>query len=342
MTNTKIIISNYINFYAALNGNRQTKISKFDIARGILSIGKTHWTQYLKTSRRTITDFLHYWTGLDPFINERPDLVINSKYASLDRSEKILKSYHIGMGVSKIVAERILKIPYLQHVDGLVQQGAITLTAGTNERGDMVGLDRQHNWHVIEAKGRTSAPSNMDKIKAKNQAQRITTINGSTPVTKSYCITHINDTFSEIFLNDPDDKPAKPTGWNIDTIDFIKIYYDKIFKELYGKEKDMVLTFTELNIEFSLFRIGGQNSFIYVGLENRILKDLSQGSTSFTETLFSQSEIFDRFTELTIDNLSIGNDGIVLFDDAANQIGDRKTAAYISIATSGAGLLRIS
>jgi hypothetical protein len=342
MNNTTIIISNYMNSYASLNGSKQTKISKFDIARGILSIGKTHWTQYIKSSRRTLNDFLHHWTGLVPFINERPDLVINSNYASLDLSDKILKSYHIGMGVSKIVAERVLKIPYLQHVDSLVQQGVITLTAGTNERGDMVGLDKQRNWHVMEAKGRTSVPSNADKLKAKTQAQRITSISGITPATKSYCITHINDTFSEIFLNDPDDKPVKPTELKIATNDFIKIYYDKIFKEIYGQKNNMVLSFTELNIEFSLFRIDNKNSSIYVGLENRILNDLRKDTTSFTETLFAQSVIFDRFTELNIDNLSIGNDGIVLFEDIANQIGGRKTAANISIAASGAGLLNFS
>src|SRR5664279_925505 len=191
MTNTTIIASNYTNAYASLNGSTQTKISKFDIARGMLSIGKTHWTQYFKSSKRTLNDFLHYWTGLVPFLNERPDLIINSNYAGLDLSDKILKSYHIGMGVSKIVAERILRIPYLQHVDSLIQQGTITLTTGTNERGDMVGLDRQRDWHVMEAKGRTNAPSKADRIKAKAQAQKISLISGIAPKSKSYCITHI-------------------------------------------------------------------------------------------------------------------------------------------------------
>jgi hypothetical protein len=247
-----------------LNGQKQTRISKIDIARGLLSIGKTHWTQYLRDPRRNIVDFLHYWTGLDRFINENPDLTISADYASLDLSDKILKSYQIGMGVSKIVAERVLKIPYLQHVDSLVKQGTVTLTAGTNERGDMVGLDKTGSWHVMEAKGRTNEPSKADKKKAKEQAEKITRISGVSPATKSYCITHITEYLSEILLNDPDDTPIKKVELEIKPEVFIKAYYDKILGGFYEQKENVTLTFIDQKIDFALFRIFQEKSNIYI------------------------------------------------------------------------------
>jgi len=335
MSNTTIHITNYKDGFVNLNGQRQTRISKIDIARGLLSIGKTHWTQYLRDPRRTLVDFLHYWTGLDRFINENPDLTITADYVALDLSDKILKSYQIGMGVSKIVAERVLKIPYLQHVDSLVKQGTVALTTGTNERGDMVGLDKTRSWHVMEAKGRTNEPSEADKKKAKAQAEKITSISGVSPATKSYCITHINEHFSEVLLNDPDDTPIKKVELEIKPDGFIKAYYDKILGGFYEQKEDVTLTFIDQKIDFVLFRIFQEQSNIYLGVERRIISDLRQGSIGFTETLLSQNSVFDSFAELNIDTLSIGNDGILLFQDNENMLTNRIAAANTGLPQVG-------
>lgn len=327
MNNTTIHITNYKGSFANLNGQRQSRITKIDIARGLLSIGKTHWSQYLKSPRQTVVDFLHYWTGLDRFINVNPELTITTDYSNLDLSDKVLKSYHIGMGVSKIIAERVLKIPYLQHVDVLVKQGIVVLTTGTNERGDMVGFDRLKNWHVMEAKGRTIEPSKVDKKKAKAQAEKITSVNGINPATKSYCITHINQLYSEILLNDPDDIPIKKLEIEIKSDNFIKTYYDKILRDFYKQKEDVILSFIDQNIDFALFRLFSEQTNIYLGIERRILSDLKQGSTGFTETLLSQNSVFDSFAELNIDTLSIGNDGILLYQDTENILTNRITPA---------------
>lgn len=325
--NTKIIITNYKDSYANLNGERHIRISKIDIARGLFSIGKTHWTQYLKTPRQSLFDFVHYWTGLDRFINENPELTITANYADLDLSEKIVKSYQIGMGISKIVTERILKVPYLQHVDSLVKQGIVNLTSGTNERGDMIGLDREKRWHVMEAKGRTNKPTKADKEKAKDQAEKITSISGVNPDTKSYCITYINQEYTEILLNDPDDIPIKKLELEINSKVFIKNYYDKILSDFYSQEEDARLTFVDQGILFSLFRISSDQANFYIGVETRILKDLRQGSINFTESILSENSFFDNAEGLNIDTLSIGNDGIILFQDVENLLGGSITSA---------------
>jgi hypothetical protein len=334
LTNSTIIISGYKNTYAHLNGAIQTRISKFQIALGFLSIGKTHWKEYVKSPGKTFWDFMNYWSGLERFLIQNPRLRINEDYINLDRTEKTSKSYLIGMGISKIVAGRVLKVPYLQHVDGLVKQGVITLTSGTNERGDLVGLDQNMDWHVMEAKGRTNQPSKGDRTKAKTQAEKIATINGIEPKTKSYCITHINEDTSEIFLTDPNDTPIKKVELSINKNDFIKVYYDKLFKDFYELKQDVTLRLiTYPEIDFSLFRI--QETNFYIGLENKILQSLRLGNTDFIETLQSQNELFYRLSNLDIYNLSIGIDRILLFQDNEDLLRTRITRDGMFLAKEG-------
>jgi len=318
MGSATLKITNYKNTYAYVNGDITTNITKIDIARGILSIGKTHWNQYLINPRRNLLDFLHYWTGLEPFLEESPLLRFNSSFAALDTSDKSPKSYNIGMGVARIAAERILKIPYLQHVDTLLAKGQLTVTAGTNERGDMVGLDRNNNWHVIEAKGRSRSPTTADKKKAKDQAEKITAVNGIAPLTKNYCITHIDQISCDIYLNDPDDKPQQAMEIEVDENNFIKHYYDKIFGDLYTSKEDMTITFLDQGIDFSLFRIDEENKNFYIGLESGILGQLKQyNSNNSKEVFFLETRQFN-FSDLNINNLSIGIDGILVFHDTSN------------------------
>ncbi len=330
MENATIIVTNYKSSYARLNGNIDAHISKIDIARGIVSIGKTHWNQYLTSPTRSLIDFLHYWTGLVPFLNERPDLSLTADFASLDMTDKGQKSYLIGMGLARIAAERILNIPYLQHVDSLIAKGIIKVVSGSNERGDLVGLDRNLNWHVIEAKGRSNTPSAEDRRKAKKQAEKISSIAGKAPETKSYCITHIDQISCEIYLNDPDDDPIEKLDLEINSDSFIKEYYDKIFKDFYNEKESMILSFTDQDINFSLFRLGdGNNGNIYLGLESKILNDLRQQKVSFSESLVFRERGFNIFSNLNIANLSIGIDGILLFQDEDRLLETNASISYV-------------
>jgi len=313
MPNSTIIIDGYIGNYADLNGQHPFRISKTDIARGLITIGKTHWLQYAKRPDRTILDFVHHWTGLSSYLRDFPNLRITQRYKDLDGSEKVAKSYQIGMGVAKIVAERKLRTPYLQHVDNLVKAGIVTLTAGTKERGDLVGLDTSDFWHVIEAKGRTGRPSSADKKKAKDQAQRITVINRVAPATKSYCITSLSTVGTEIYLSDPDDLPALPAQLEIDQEKFLYVYYDKTFRSFYDLKPDNTIVFERYNLQFNLFKLNG--SEFYLGLPDFFLRDLAQGKINFLEQRDEASQVFDRFPFLGLPGLSIGSDGVVLMKE---------------------------
>lgn len=311
--NTYVVITNYKGHFRHINNAKKwLTISKLDIARGLLSVGKTHWAQYLINPRKTLVDFIYYWASLEMVITDKPKLTLSEGFINLDMSDKVLKSYQIGMGISKIIAERILNVPYLQHVDQLVKEGIIKLNKGSNERGDMIGFDVHGNWHVIEAKGRSSRPDNKVKAKAKSQAEKIIKISRKKPTTKSYCITYINQNFSEILLNDPDEFSNDRVELEIDSGSFIKFYYDKILSSLYARNEDFKILFINQGLEFLLFQISKSQNELYIGVEKNLLLNLKSGKKEgLLEIVLSG--LHSRFGVVENSSFSIGNDGILLY-----------------------------
>jgi hydrogenase maturation factor HypE len=62
---------------------------------------------------------------------------------------------------------------------------------------------------------------------------------------------------------------------------------------------------------------------------------LRKGNIRFTESLLSQNSVFESFSELNIDTLSIGIDGILLFQDSENILTNRIAAANMGFAKVG-------
>jgi len=99
-------------------------------------------------------------------------------FRALDPTEKGAVSYFLGMAVCKLFASRLLSTPWLLHLD--VFRGQLNpATLGGRSRPDLVGQDASGSWHAFETKGRSSVPSSEDKQKAKEQAQRLVSVDGS-------------------------------------------------------------------------------------------------------------------------------------------------------------------
>lgn len=99
-------------------------------------------------------------------------------FKALDPTEKGAVSYFLGMAVCKLFATRLLSAPWLMHLDVFRDQ-LNPATLGGRSRPDLVGQDFNGAWHAFETKGRSSLPSSEDKQKAKQQAQRLVSVDGS-------------------------------------------------------------------------------------------------------------------------------------------------------------------
>ena len=113
-----------------------------------------------------------------------PRLNRTDAYRALDPTEKGAVSYFLGMAVCKLFASRLLNAPWLLHLDVFRDQ-LNPATLGGRSRPDLVGQDISGAWHAFETKGRSSAPTSQDETKAKAQAQRLVSVNGS------HCSLHI-------------------------------------------------------------------------------------------------------------------------------------------------------
>ena len=98
-------------------------------------------------------------------------------FRALDPTEKGAVSYFLGMAVCKLFASRMLRAPWLLHLDVFRDQ-LDPATLGGRSRPDLVGQDANGAWHAFETKGRSSVPSSEDQRKAKAQAQRLVSVNG--------------------------------------------------------------------------------------------------------------------------------------------------------------------
>ena len=106
------------------------------------------------------------------------------------------------------------------------QQGRVTISATTKERGDFVGLDQHLDWHVVEAKGRSHKVSQATIDGAKAQAARIQSIDNHPPKTCVACVTDLSAAPIKVYLQDPPTGRDQPRRINV--ADFWTYYYGNI------------------------------------------------------------------------------------------------------------------
>jgi len=152
------------------------------------------------------------------FLEDRHgNLATSPAFAGLVQSEKSTATYWLAMALTKLTAEKRLRVPWLCHLERLLATGAAELTAGTAERGDLAGKDSRNRWHVLEAKGRSYNVASTVIDEAKSQASRVTSVNGVKPSTTSSCIARFFTVPISIDLEDPDSQdPGSEASWLID------------------------------------------------------------------------------------------------------------------------------
>jgi hypothetical protein len=131
---------------------------------------------------------------------------------SLDPSEKGAVNYFVGMTFCKLFADKLLGTPWLLHLDVFRDQlNPIVLTS--RSRPDFVGQETANSaWHAFESKGRGSNPRASDKAKAKNQAQRLVSVDGQNCRLHIGAITFFKNNVLQFYWRDPE--PEEPTKRN--------------------------------------------------------------------------------------------------------------------------------
>ena len=97
----------------------------------------------------------------------------------LDPSEKGAVNYFLGLAICKLFAAQLLNVPWMLHLD--VFRPRLNLVLTGRSRPDLIGEIVGGGWVALECNGRLSAPDAGTKVKAKAQAQRVVSVNGTVP-----------------------------------------------------------------------------------------------------------------------------------------------------------------
>jgi hypothetical protein len=151
-------------------------------------------------------------------------------YKKLDRSEKSAVSFFLGMAVAKLVADKVLSVPWLVHMSRF-SGGALLSPDLVGRRMDPV-TGALSDWLALEAKGRTNAAT-ADTIKAAvKQAKTAFSLfaNGGlvTPL-RCACVTHFPRAAMRVHLEDPPAKKRRSRRrLDVSDADYFSRYYEPI------------------------------------------------------------------------------------------------------------------
>lgn len=148
----------------------------------------------------------------------------------LDPSEKGALNYFLGLTLCKLFADKCLNAPWMLHLDVFRDQLNPGLLNGRS-RPDLVGQTADGQWVAMESKGRASSPSTDCKDKAKEQAERIVTVQGQPVQYRIGAVAYFRSDVLRFFWRDPapDGKvPENAIELDITANDIWQEYYQPI------------------------------------------------------------------------------------------------------------------
>lgn len=121
---------------------------------------------------------------------------------TLDPTEKGAVNYFLGMAFCKLFAGKLLNTPWLLHFD--VFRPVLNPVLMGRSRPDLIGKENgTGRWHAFECKGRISPTDSSVKQKAKDQALRVISVNGTACHLHIGAITYFRNDVVQFFWRDP-------------------------------------------------------------------------------------------------------------------------------------------
>lgn len=253
---------------------------------------------------------LHKWFAIRSVADIRDqEIILSPNYYNLDQSEKVVLSFWAGMIFAKLVAEKILHVPWMAHARLLQKEGRLQVDPPTTKSlPDLVGLDQNWKWHVIEAKGLQKSPSNDNREHYTEQAKRIVAIDGQEPESKNYCITYIRSQFA-VELHDPHTEPKEPLKFEIKPDDLQQFYY-KPFKAFFSDLDNRIVAESDDSIIYKKVICDTiDKKKCYIGIVREIFDQIKEDKPVKG---FNLKEKIKIISELADTNTYIGPDGIAV------------------------------
>jgi len=222
-----------------------------------------------------------------------------SAYKQMDQTEKANISYWTGMTFSALIADELLNVTRLVHASAFDRMRLARVNPKSRRLADLVGQDSSGDWHVVEAKARQDNPSDEKRISWKNQATTVSTIDGIRPVTCSYSLACIGDTYSAELVDPPAEEQFWPISINFEQNAIVIGYYKPIVDWLSERSTTIERQGIPLVMRLAGFD-PADNEFIFLGLVENVLKAVRH------------NELTERLNSVDLEDAYIGTDGIAV------------------------------
>lgn len=194
------------------NGRHALDTSWDEILWAAVTVGRPSRQYVFRHGEASAYEALFRWSVVRMALEQRGArgrrLHRTSAAKSLDPTEKGAVSYFLGMTFAKLFAARMLGVPWLLHLDVFADQLGAVLRE--RSRPDLVGEDGAGNWIAIECKGRSARPDTETWRKAKRQATRIRSIDGSKPIYHIATFTYFKQDTLTFEWEDPEPNESEP------------------------------------------------------------------------------------------------------------------------------------
>ncbi|MCG5511507.1 hypothetical protein, partial [Ectothiorhodospira lacustris] len=216
----------------------------------------------------------------------------SSLYAGLDPTEKSGVSYFMGMMAAKILGARLLDTPWLFHVSLVHALGGSVVLKAKSEP-DLVGLRRNREWIVAEAKGRTWGYSSSAMRAAKLQTRQLRTINGQYPSLRVAIQASFNPRL-EWAIDDPEEFDEGVPDIQFDVESAMDMYYsapiiatEKGQSRLIGSRKFQTRELSEIGVSIGIDREVRERVLQRILLQGEKLLLLDQAAEPYQEDGFT-------------------------------------------------------
>ncbi|HHQ6722810.1 TPA: hypothetical protein ACSTNG_002584 [Serratia fonticola] len=309
----------YKNNHAHINSNGEASINcrKVDLYRSMITVGNPSFISKQKIKdyglARTIYSSVIEKIGIvfENINSDRNGMRLHPIYHGHVSDKKRIVSYNLGMAFAKFYAEKLLDIPSLVHVESLKALGTIDFIDSEEGRGrepDLVGQCSNGDWHVFEAKGMSVNQLNTKILSAKEQVQRVGSIDGIPPQTLNACATYFNDARILTYLVDPESKKEK--HYKIKREKFLDTSYKPIFLFEGALNRKLELR-VEDGFRYYAINLEAKGVNLTVGIEEEI-HDLILQRELFELPSSLMSKLIKQRSREREQNFSIGLDGIIV------------------------------
>ena len=208
-----------------MNGDSDIATTWYELLHAAITVGRRSWDDVLTHGRYSVFEICYRAAMLLANLRQsQGQLRKSDAYRYLDPSEKAAASYFIGLTLASLMARKRLGIHWLMHLD--VYHDSLQPGLSASGRPDLVGLDAQDEWHVIEAKGRSHGLDPKVVPKAKEQTRKLLTVGGRAPILRVASVAHFSRGTLALRVEDPVGQDQDAVGLDVTENQFLRDYYD--------------------------------------------------------------------------------------------------------------------